>query len=343
MSDASGMMTPHTPDTWTLSAMAIGKEAKAVSLTGAINSQSQAGPMMMVLGWTPASTPPHTASQMPMMAPGKGSVVEPEEAAPLLALGSVVEPEEAEPLLALVARIMLARCDKRLNPDAVPLRALALFLNGVGDAGATVLAGALRGNPSLTQISLKNNCIQDLGLTALGKALEENSLTALGKALEENSVLRILDLSLNNADDKGATALSAMLQKLSLISADDKGATALSAMLQVNCALRVLDLDRNTVREAGATALAEGLQKNSSLQVLGLSHNKVSDAGMRALENCFSSTNRTLVELRVQFNPAHAALLHRVLKSVSENVAVPSAIHFPVSPALYGETHALAL
>jgi len=40
---------------------------------------------------------------------------------------------------------------------------------------------------------------------------------------------------------------------------------------------------------------------------------------------------------RVKFNPAHAALLHRVLKSVSENVAPPSAVHFPVSPALYGK------
>lgn len=34
--------------------------------------QSQAGgPMMMVPGWTPASMPPHSASTMPMMAPGQ--------------------------------------------------------------------------------------------------------------------------------------------------------------------------------------------------------------------------------------------------------------------------------
>lgn len=123
---------------------------------------------------------------------------------------------------------------------------------------------------------------------------------------------------------------------ISLNDAADKGAAALARMLRANTSLRNLDLDRNRVGDAGAAALAGGLEQNAALQVLGLARNQVGDAGMRTLEQCFLHGNRTVVELRLVSNPAHGALLNRVLTAVADNVAPPSALAFTHTPARYG-------
>ncbi|GBG35262.1 Hypothetical Protein FCC1311_114852 [Hondaea fermentalgiana] len=50
----------------------------------------------------------------------------------------------------------------------------SLYLNNIGDEGATALANALANNASLQTLSLSYNIIGDEGATALANALASN-------------------------------------------------------------------------------------------------------------------------------------------------------------------------
>lgn len=90
------------------------------------------------------------------------------------------------------------------------LRNLTLSYNSLGDAGAALLAGALRENKSLRSTTIANNQVGDVGAMALVKALSfsttitsldlrnnnigDAGLIGLHDALEENHSLRTLEL-----------------------------------------------------------------------------------------------------------------------------------------------------
>ena len=99
------------------------------------------------------------------------------------------------------------------------------------DADVAVLATALAGTTTLTQLSLNHNQIGAAGATALATALAGNTtLTQL--SMDGNQI-------------------------------GDAGATALATTLAGNAALTQLNLCGNQIGDAGATALATALASNN--------------------------------------------------------------------------------
>ncbi len=172
-----------------------------------------------------------------------------------------------------------------------------LTLERKTQADVVVLAEALKGNSSLTELYLSGNKIGVHGASVLAGALKENtSLTEL-------------DLSLNNNNDLCAAGLAEALQKntnltrlnLSGNYIGDQGATGLAAALQVNTSLTVLNLCHNKIGDQGATGLAAALNENASLTELNLSHNNIGDQGATGLATALKE-NRSLTELHLFYN-----------------------------------------
>ncbi|CAE7221769.1 NLRC3 [Symbiodinium sp. KB8] len=143
------------------------------------------------------------------------------------------------------------------------------------DAGARVVADALKGCTSLRSLSLRWNGIREQGAAALATAVQCSSL-------------RCLDLFCNSFGDRGAAATAAMLprnatlQKLDLgwNSIGDRGAAVLAAAMKQNTALMDLGLEQNAI--TGATALAEALvSKKSCIRLAG---NPLEEDSIHALE-----------------------------------------------------------
>ena len=123
------------------------------------------------------------------------------------------------------------------------------------DDDVVELAKALKGNTTLTELSLNNNNIDDDGASALADALKGNN------------TLEYLDLSENNIGDDGASALA--------------------DALQINNTLEYLDLTENNIGDDGANDLADALKGNNTLIWLDLNNNNIVDTGVSALRPTF--------------------------------------------------------
>ncbi|CAE7838933.1 NLRC3 [Symbiodinium sp. CCMP2592] len=148
------------------------------------------------------------------------------------------------------------------------------------DAGARLVADALKGCTSLRSLSLRWNGIREEGAAALATAVQCSSL-------------RCLDVFCNSFGDRGAVATAAMLprnatlQKLDLgwNSIGDPGAAVLAAALKQNTALIDLGLEQNAI--TAATALAEALvSKNSCIRLAG---NPLEEDSIQVLERLVES------------------------------------------------------
>ncbi|KAL9965567.1 hypothetical protein ACROYT_G029381 [Oculina patagonica] len=205
------------------------------------------------------------------------------------------------------------------------LKHRALSLTRITGADAVVLAEALKGDSSLTELYLSRNIIGDHGATGLAEALKKNTsltelylsgnnigdhgATGLAEALQNNTSLTVLDLSVNNIGHHGATGLAEALQNntsltvldLSGNNIGDHGATGLAEALQNNTSLTVLDLSGNNIGHHGATGLAEALQNNTSLTELDLSVNNIGDHGATGLAEALKK-NTSLTELDLSVN-----------------------------------------
>ncbi|KAL9965575.1 hypothetical protein ACROYT_G029390 [Oculina patagonica] len=222
------------------------------------------------------------------------------------------------------------------------LKRRALSLRRITDADAVVLAKALKGNSSLTELDLSDNNIGDQGATGLAEALKNNkSLTELGlsdnniddqgatglaEALQNNKSLTELDLSVNNIGDQGATALAVALQKnkslteldLSVNNIGDQGATGLAEALQKNKSLTELDLSDNNIGVLGATGLAEAFQRNTCLTVLYLFSNNIGDQGAAALAEALQK-NTSLTKFNLSVNNIGAVGATGLARALQEN------------------------
>ena len=117
--------------------------------------------------------------------------------------------------------------DNSTNTD---IHTLCLLDSHIGDAGAVLLAEALKANTSLTSAYIANNGIGDAGAVALAMALKANtSLTilyldgnqigdagaiALAEALKVNKTLTTLYIYGNQIGDAGAAALETIRKRL---------------------------------------------------------------------------------------------------------------------------------
>lgn len=127
------------------------------------------------------------------------------------------------------------------------------------------LAGALRTNPTVTDLKLQSCRMGDDGATVLADALCVNTR------------LTTLDLSHNDIGDVGVAALATALRH--------------------NSSLTRLMLSNNDMGNEGAMALASALRVNTGLKHVGLVGNwAMGDAGQAALTDAFD-VNTTLTRL----------------------------------------------
>jgi Ran GTPase-activating protein (RanGAP) involved in mRNA processing and transport len=117
--------------------------------------------------------------------------------------------------------------------------------------------------------------------------------------------LTFFDLDNDDIDDVGATALARALQvnkSLTVVSLNgnkigDKGAAELAKVLRVKTPLQELYLHGNKIGDVGATTLAKALQFNNCLAVIDLQDNNIGDEGTMRLLETLENHNGTLVEL----------------------------------------------
>jgi hypothetical protein len=132
------------------------------------------------------------------------------------------------------------------------------------------LCSALIGNRALRKLDLSDNNIGDAGVSMLAGALKVNT------------GLKRLDLSGNDEiDDKGAVEMANALKKnrsltylnLSHSQVGDEGARAFAGVFECNKILQTLNLSSCLIHSAGAESMVLGLEKNSTLLSLNLEDN----------------------------------------------------------------------
>ena len=187
---------------------------------------------------------------------------------------------------------------------------------GGGDALAMAVAGALPAS-SLTLLSLRNNCVGDLGAQALFAA-----------ALEPRSRLESLDLGLNKVT--GEFSLPGVRSKfpvtqdspcprlrdlsLSFNRVGDAGAAGLARSLSSARGLQKVFLDGNRIGTRGTRAVAEFIS-HSEVSSLFLDGNCAGFQGARYLGRALARVSSPLVELGLSGNAlgndgVHQLLLH---------------------------------
>lgn len=156
------------------------------------------------------------------------------------------------------------------------LRELNLYMNELGDAGATVLSKALKGDRTLRSLDLGGNAVGPDGARALADALSGNrtlhslelgynpigpqGAAALAGALKHSSRVKTLKLGwckLGGKPDEGGSVLRERKQ-------DGSGANAAADLLMYCPSLTTLDLRGNELGPGGAAAVARALRELDS-------------------------------------------------------------------------------
>jgi len=182
------------------------------------------------------------------------------------------------------------------------LESLYLGGNGLGDAGATILAAWLvseKAPDSLAKIDLRYNDITGVGTAALCEALQTRT---------PNNVI-YLHLEGNQVDDTGCQALANLLKS-------------------DNCRLEQLFLGANHIGADGAIELACALQSNNTLSKLYLEGNNIglegADAFSKALEEMNGSS--ALKNLFSDNNGIGKEGAKRLAKALNSATAIPDGL-----------------
>ncbi|XP_071963563.1 uncharacterized protein [Antedon mediterranea] len=176
------------------------------------------------------------------------------------------------------------------------LRDIFLAENRLVASDAIQLGSMLKHNKGLKLLDLRNNHLQDVGLSHLCDGLIDqefgrlstlvlwnNQITHLGmrhlaKALPQLTTLETLNLGQNNIGNEGIhTVKDALMKNHSLLRLglyqcriSDEGAVALAECLADNCQMVRLDVRQNDIRTGGLMALAHALRVNKALLRLDL-------------------------------------------------------------------------
>nr|XP_054759100.1 protein phosphatase 1 regulatory subunit 37-like [Lytechinus pictus] len=233
------------------------------------------------------------------------------------------------------------------------LREIFLADNRLMPSDAIHIGGMLRHNSGLKLLDLRNNNIQDTGLSHISNGLSaqskgglstlvlwnnhitHNGVAHLGKALIKSTNLETLNLGQNNLGTDGIHFLKDGLMKnkalmrlgLYACKISDEGAVALAEYLADNCYLMRLDLRENDIRTGGMMALSLSLNVNTILLRLDLDKDvkKESLKGYEELQQALLSEicshlsrNRTILEQRQKEEEERAKNAYANQKAQSE-------------------------
>jgi protein phosphatase 1 regulatory subunit 37 len=158
------------------------------------------------------------------------------------------------------------------------------------------LGNIIKENKCIEVFDLRNNHLQDVGLTHICSGLSEqtnsklglkslnlsnngitaNGISYLSKALIHNHSLHCLNISNNTLTNEAIYELKDALivnkqiteLKLNKIKLSDEGAIALAEYLAETQSLRLLDIRENDIRLGGLMALASSLKFNKTLSLI---------------------------------------------------------------------------
>ncbi|XP_045569050.1 NACHT, LRR and PYD domains-containing protein 12 [Salmo salar] len=209
---------------------------------------------------------------------------------------------------------------------------LVLGQCGLTEGCCSHLASVLSSpNSQLKQLELRDNDLQDSGVTLLSAGLEdpdcklhtlglgqcgltEGCCSHLASVLSSpNSQLKQLELRDNDLQDSGVTLLSAGLEdpdcKLHTLGLGQCGLTEgccsdlASVLSSPNSQLKQLELRDNDLQDSGVTLLSAGLEDpDCKLHTLGLSGCLVTEEGCAALSSALRLNPSHLKELDLSYN-----------------------------------------
>ena len=209
-----------------------------------------------------------------------------------------------------------AVCEAVQSNNETKLASLNFKNNHIGPGGANAVAAMVAVTGALTKLSLAQNKLEEAATKAICKALEQNTTlkeldisgdwrgsntggsagaTHVAKMVRVNGGLTSLDLSFNELEDEGVSAVCKAIQsnkETKLASLNFKyndfglgGANAVAALVAVTGGLTSIDLSRNqlcgiwtdwegdqhgTYTAEGITAIADALRANRSLTMANL-------------------------------------------------------------------------
>ncbi|XP_050959205.1 protein NLRC5-like isoform X6 [Labeo rohita] len=227
--------------------------------------------------------------------------------------------------------------DTRVNQIAALLQDKHCKLNtltlcdcGITEKSCSTLAAVLRSNPSLKELDISNNNLQDSGVKKLQNGLENTNCTlkklklskcsiteegykALASALRSNpSHLIELDLTGNDPGQSGVKELDDLLQnpncQLNTLRFLDPAAyEACQYVTEIvgenPLLLRELNLSEHELEDTQVNQIAALLQdKHCKLKKLKLNNNRITEKGCAALTSAFNSNPSNLIELDLSGN-----------------------------------------
>ncbi|XP_058617988.1 uncharacterized protein LOC131531330 isoform X3 [Onychostoma macrolepis] len=209
------------------------------------------------------------------------------------------------------------------------LNTLTLRDCGITEESCSALATVLKSNPSLKELDMSNNNLQDSGVKKLQNGLENTNCTlkklrlsdcsiteagykALASALRSNpSHLIELDLTGNDPGQSGVKELNDLQQdpscqlKLRFLGPDaDEACQYVTGIVGKNpLLLRKLNLHKCKLGDTRVNQIAALLQdKHCKLNTLTLNNNRITAEGCAALTSAFNSNPSNLIELDLSGN-----------------------------------------
>jgi Ran GTPase-activating protein (RanGAP) involved in mRNA processing and transport/serine/threonine protein kinase len=177
----------------------------------------------------------------------------------------------------------------------IPPNCTLIYLanDNIQDVGATALAKALAGNTVVTQLNLQNNDIGVAGAVALAEMLMTN--TAINRLdLDSDRASGLGKTTIGNRiGSAGAAALAEAFKVNAAVATvhmrgnniGDAGAASLAQAFMVNSVITWVDLGKNSIGAEGAASLATVLQTNNAITLLELDDNAIGDLGAASLAN----------------------------------------------------------
>ncbi|XP_056150114.1 dynein regulatory complex subunit 5 [Lampris incognitus] len=163
------------------------------------------------------------------------------------------------------------------------LKVLRLQQSKVEDEKCRMLVRHLLDHPSLRELDFSHNLIGDRGARAVSKLLNRSKLETLN--IYDNDIRGPGAQAIASALSKNSTLLSLNLRLNRL---GDEGGQAIGKALRWNHTLLHLHLGANEMTEPTAAVLAKALAQNNTLKTINLSCNRLGEDGGKLLEDGMS-------------------------------------------------------